>query len=71
MFGTHFGLLGFFLAYEVSRAPFTAISIWYGITEKVEHHLLHWKKLHLSRVIGYFLSLFLILAGVASHIEKL
>jgi hypothetical protein len=64
--------------------PFKAKSIWNGIIEKMERHLVGWKrpylakdgritliKIILSNLPTYFLSLFPISIGVANCIEKM
>jgi hypothetical protein len=45
----HFGLQGFFLAFEISWSSFKAKSIWDGVIEKIEFHLASWKIVYLSK----------------------
>lgn len=65
-------------------ATFKAKTIWEEVLEKLEHRLAGWKRLYLSKggqitlikstlsnLPTYFLSLFLLLANIASRIEKL
>jgi hypothetical protein len=65
-------------------ASYKATSIWNGFIENMEYRLAGWKKLYLSKggwltlikstlsdLPTYYLSLFLILVGVANRIERL
>jgi hypothetical protein len=79
---------GFFFAFEASWSSIGSLikakTIWNGVIEKIERHLVGWKRMYLSssssitlikstlsNMPTHFMSLFPLLVGVAHCIEKL
>jgi hypothetical protein len=52
-------------------APYKSTFIWNCIVEKIERWLASWKRLYLSNMSTYYLSLFPIPMGVSNRLEKL